>query len=376
MFQISYHEGSARKRRLFGTLEKAKSEAKIAAETINDGRACSIEITGADRDKYLYAITKLEPLKIGISTAIEEYVEAKTLASEIPLRAAVQFYTDHHRRGLPARRVEEVVTELLEARQRDGVSKRHLDDIRLRLNRFSKDFQVQISKIQSSEVNTWLRGLKVATRTRNNFRGAISNLFGFAKESGYLSPNLPTPIDLVKYVKPKYTRPGIFLAGQIHDLLRNCKDDELNPLKPWIVLGSFCGLRSAEVFNLKWEDIRWDQNDIAVGHENKTGYRFAPLPANAKAWLRKFQGRTGKIYPLREMPYERLRALCKAANVTLPENGFRHSFGTYRTAAIKNVPQVSIEMGNSVQVVNRSYNAVVPESEGLAWFQILPTSKS
>ena len=376
MFQISYHEGATRKRRLFGNLEKAKSEAKIAAEAISDGRACSLEITGADRDKYFYAINRLSPLNIGISSAIEEYVEAKTLASDIPLRAAVQFYIEHHRHALPSRLVGEVVAELLEARQVDNVSKRHLDDIRLRLKRFSKDFQVQISAVQASEVNAWLRGLKVSTRTRNNFRGAISNLFGFAKESGYLPSNLPTAIELVKYVKPKYSRPGIFLPKQMFDLLKHCRDDEVNPLKPWIVLGSFCGLRSAEVFNLKWEDIRWDQNDIAIGHENKTGYRFAPLTDAAKAWLKKFRGRTGRVYPVQDMPYERLRALSKGAKVDFPPNGFRHSFGTYRTAAVKNLPQVALEMGNSVQVVSRSYNAVVPEREGLCWFNIKPDMKA
>jgi integrase len=224
--------------------------------------------------------------------------------------------------------------------------------------------------VQSAELNSWLRNLKVSSRTRNNFRGALSNLFSFAKQNGYLPRDTATAIDLVPKVKVQRKRPEIFSPTELLQLLRKCDDNESNPLKPWVVLGALCGLRSAEVFNLKWEDIRWAQGQIAVGEQNKTGYRFAPLTEAASFWLRPFKGKSGRIFAINEMPYQRLKVLCAKAEVVFKENAFRHSFGTYRTAATKNLPQVALEMGNSVQVIRSAYDAVMPESEALEWFNV------
>ena len=61
-----------------------------------------------------------------------------------------------------------------------------------------------------------------------------------------------------------------------------------------------------------------------------------------------------------------------AAGVRWRHNGLRHSFGTYRTAITKSVPQVSLEMGNSVQMVKRHYQRPVPPKLAERWFAITP----
>ena len=41
-------------------------------------------------------------------------------------------------------------------------------------------------------------------------------------------------------------------------------------------------------------------------------------------------------------------------------------------ATLKNAPQVAYEAGNSVRMIQRHYDKVVTESQGVAWFAILP----
>ena len=53
-------------------------------------------------------------------------------------------------------------------------------------------------------------------------------------------------------------------------------------------------------------------------------------------------------------------------------NGHRHSFISYRLAVLKDVGQVSLEAGNSPQMVFKHYRQLVRESEAQAWFAIMP----
>ena len=49
-------------------------------------------------------------------------------------------------------------------------------------------------------------------------------------------------------------------------------------------------------------------------------------------------------------------------------NGLRHSFISYRLAGIKDVGQVSLEAGNSTQMVFKHYRQLVTEEQARAWW--------
>jgi hypothetical protein len=52
----------------------------------------------------------------------------------------------------------------------------------------------------------------------------------------------------------------------------------------------------------------------------------------------------------------------------------RHSYGTHRMAVVRNAHQVAEEMGNSVPIVRRHYDAVLESSKAALWWQIQPTT--
>ena len=55
-------------------------------------------------------------------------------------------------------------------------------------------------------------------------------------------------------------------------------------------------------------------------------------------------------------------------------NALRHSFCSYRLAEVKSAAQVSLEAGNSPQMVFRHYRELVTEQEAKAWFAITPAT--
>jgi hypothetical protein len=51
-------------------------------------------------------------------------------------------------------------------------------------------------------------------------------------------------------------------------------------------------------------------------------------------------------------------------------NALRHAYGSYHTALTQNVPQVALEMGNSVRMVKRHYLEAKTFEKGMRWFRI------
>ena len=58
-----------------------------------------------------------------------------------------------------------------------------------------------------------------------------------------------------------------------------------------------------------------------------------------------------------------------------PNNALRHSFASYRLAAIQRADTVALEMGNSPQtrMIFRNHRRVVTKSQASAWSKIRPS---
>ncbi len=369
LFTVSYHEGGRRVRKYFSDFSEAKTEAKNAAEKLASGQGIALQIAGKDRDAFVYAKKKLAPFGVELVNVIDEYTEAKKVG--VPLLAAAQYYREHHHAVLPAKRVADVVKEFLEAKKADHRSDIYLQDCKNRMDRFSADFKVDLQTIQTRDLDAWLRGLKVSARTRNNFRTILCSLFSFAKTAGYLPKDRATEAELTAKAKTGQTTIEIFTPEEMVKILEKC--DSI--LLPFIVLGGFCGLRSAEILRLKWEAIRWESSQVEVGGKiaKTRNRRMAPLTPVAGAWLNDFKAKKGSVITGVKL-YERLRKLAKAADLgeEWRQNALRHSFGTYRLASNKNPSVVAYEMGNSPAIIRSSYDAVVTDAEATKWWSIMP----
>ena len=382
-YTLAYHEGAQRKLRQFADEGEARREAKLVAERLNAGQGAALELTGKDRDAFLYAIRKLKPLGIALTSAVDEFIDAKAVG--VPLLASAQFYKAKHHAKLPQRTVAEVVEEFIKAKTQDGMSLRYLSDCRSRMGRLAKDIRSSIADIETTVLDAWLRGLNVKGRSRNNYRGMLMTLFRFARSRGYLPKGEATAAEELQRAKQTSGETGIFTPQEFATLLNadpktmegTTKKEKLlgdrKFLVPYFVMGGLAGLRHAEITRLEWSDVDFTQKVVRVGADKaKTASnRIVPLSDEAIAWLTPYR-QSGNVCSDRQSKYA--RQVAEKLGVKWPANALRHSYGTYRLATVKSAAQVALEMGNSPKMVFAHYRKPVTEQDAKLYFSIAPKS--
>ena len=245
-----------------------------------------------------------------------------------------------------------------------------------------------ITEVEPSEVETWLRELKKAARTRNNIRDVIVQLFRFAREREYL-PDAISAAEKVKRLKIKARADDIeiWTPAEMRLLLAHAKREFL----PWLLFGGFTGIRTNEIRPrpnsrkdcLRWEDVLWSESQISIRPEvAKTGrQRYIPIPKNLLAWLAPYSGKTGPVIveqvhvvfeDIDRMVSEIQKKEKDQSAFVFKKNALRHSFGSYRNAVIRNIGQLADEMGNSPAIAKRNYERPQPRAVADEWFGIMP----
>jgi integrase len=354
----------------FAGYDEAKLEAENVAIAIHNGSLETLELTGEERRAHERAAAIAKELDRPLDGALIEYKEARDLLpAEISLVEAARFYARHGAGSVAKRKLSDVVSNFVAQLEADGRAERYLEDARARLHKVAAFFGGPIDEISQRDLQTWLNELKVAGRTKNNFRGSLVRLFRYARGHGYLPTGLPTAAEGLSKAKEDSEEIGILTPPQMRTLLQNASER----LIPLLTIGGFAGLRSAEIFRLDWDDVDFQQSHIEIksGKAKTAQRRLAPLLPNLKAWLQPYRGLKGPVCQTAELETER-RKLVEALKMEWPHNALRHSFASYRLAAISDASKVALEMGNSPQVIFRNYRKVVTKAQATAWFKIRP----
>jgi Phage integrase central domain len=170
-FVVNYREAGNRRRRFFESKEQASAFAAFKNAELKRNGVEGAEFPTSLRVMAQNAIDQLKPFGKTITDAVQHYV-AHLKASEKSCTGV------------------QLVKELVAAKERDGASQRHLDDLRSRLNIFAEKFDGQpVATITSAEIDDWLRSLSVSPVTRNHYRRLIVLAFNFAVQRGYASDN-------------------------------------------------------------------------------------------------------------------------------------------------------------------------------------------
>lgn len=232
-----------------------------------------------------------------------------------------------------------------------------------------------IASILAPEIERWLDALPGTNRTRMNIRATVVTFFRSARRLGYL-PEGPTAAEKVERPEPEPPKKEFFSPDEMRKLLAAVDVVVLPPL----VLIGFGGMRSEELCAAKgvkpvlhWKHIRWEDSTIRVPADvSKTGEcRYIEMQSNLVRWLKPFRDRTGPIFTMDRLDDKFLK-LAARARVAWRHNGLRHSYGTYRVAAIQQMGQVALEMGNEETMIKRHYWTAVPKSEAGKWWNIFP----
>jgi integrase len=292
------------------------------------------------------------------------------------VKEAADFLVDHLDRVLRhGITVAQLAAEVLEAKRRDGKAPAYLADLRKRLTRFCHDFgDRSIAGIGVEELDNWLRDLPLSPKSRANYRANIGVLFSYAESRGIIDKN-----PILRTAKPKLVDrpPEIFTADELRALLEAARQHQPDVL-PMLAIGAFAGLREAEIKRLDWSEVDLVRCHIEVtaAKAKSARRRIVAIQPNLAAWLRPYSEMKGAVVPAGAR--KKLARIRKAAElVKWPNNGLRHSFASYRLAAIHDAPRVSAELGHaSPQMLYSTYRELVLPEEAERYWKLFPPTET
>lgn len=256
------------------------------------------------------------------------------------------------------------------------------------LDAFAEAFPVSIAKVSREAVEGWIDRRKVGNRRFNNIRSHIIGLWKFARREGTIGVMLCGP-ELIAKRKVKYVV-ETYSPAEFDAYLSVVPFDWL----PSIILGGLCGVRPWEMWidprneeikpTLEWRHFLWDRKKIDMPPEvaKDRRRRFIPICPAALSLLAPWRAAKGPVAPRFRAPgvpvdaYAFTRKWAEAAGVPWKNDGWRHSYASYRLAATQNAAALSEEMGNSVAMIRRHYLDLKHEDEAREWFARRKVPKS
>jgi integrase len=288
---------------------------------------------------------------------------------------ATAFYLDYLERILRCNvTVAQLVEEVLAAKRKDGLSPTYIADLKKRLARFTAEFgERSIAAISVEELDNWLRALPGSPKSRANYRANVGVLFSYAHRRRMVDTN-----PILHTARPKLpdNPPEIFAVDELAALL-NAATSSAPDVVPMLAIGAFAGVREAEIKRLNWSEVDQKRGHIEVKatKAKSARRRIVEMQPNLREWLRPYAGMTGRVVPVN--PRKKLALVRKAAELARwPQNGLRHSFASYRLAAIHDAPRVASELGHtSPKMLYSTYRELVLPEEGERYWKLVPEVK-
>ncbi|HEY9175971.1 MAG TPA: hypothetical protein VI136_27130 [Verrucomicrobiae bacterium] len=395
-YTVIWYEGAVRKRKTFADPGLAEIHAKAQVNNLSTGETRAVKLSGEECLEYVRAREMVKAYALSLDTAAAEYREAKGIVHGKSLVEVARYYASKHLLDIPDKTVQEVFKEMIQAKRDEGCSTRYIQDLESRVGKFAREFPRAIGTVNGHEIKAWLQGLTretskvdrraprkpVSNRTRNNFRLCIQTLFSFAKAQRYLALDW-NEMDAVPLWKMKDEEVEIFTPEEMSILLAHAPAN----LVPFLTIGGFAGLRSAEIERLRWEKVDLEGGYITVDANiaKTNSRRLVPITPNLKAWLKTCKQTHGPVLELANV-VNAVKRLVSATRPADPEdktkllpprvvwrhNALRHSFCSYRLADVKSAAEVALEAGNSPQMIFQHYRELVTEKAAKAWFAITP----
>ena len=344
---VGYRDGSKRRREFFPTRAAANARAdRLKVELINLGNK-ALSIPDQLRFEAMECSEMLSPFGRSLKEAVTHYIEH--------LKATERSCTTRN-----------LVGEYLKTKQAKGRSNRHLQDLKSRLNRFADVFGASIaSEISTKQIEQWLSGLGLAAQSINNYRTVLGGFFNYGIKQGYVTSS---PIAGIERHTVKQAPPSILKPGELARLLAYSPPS----LIPYLSVGAFAGLRSAELDRLDWADIRLAIGSIEVtATKAKSGQRrLVNISPNLAEWLTPHARKSGKVAPTN---CRRMFEQCwrNVFSNRKRDNDLRHSFASYHLALHHDAAKTALQLGHGdTSMLFKHYRELVTEQEASAYFSI------
>lgn len=315
---------------------------------------------------------------LAFSLSIRQQIEANQAFElirpyEVSLPEVIGYYLKHAQPRGGRKLANEVVAEFLAAKTKAGKKPRYIKELTCKLDNFKEKFGTRyLNELTRSEIEEWLTSQNFSPITYTNYLRDLGILFRWAVEArSYCEENIVEKIEKPQ-IPPAETE--IFEVTEALQLLFAAHISPDLQVLPYLAIGFFAGLRSSELESLTWENIDWRQRVIEVtAASSKTSQnRHVHISDNLAAWLEPHLKPEGLITP-RNL-YRRIGKVLELAEIEKwPQNGLRHSFGTYHFAFHKNANLTANELGHcSTKMLFKHYRRLVKPEEATEYWHIFP----
>jgi integrase len=343
-------------KRRYVTRKKKSAIEELARDYLRaDGAAPTWEGVSRSRQEFLQRVNDLVPE--GGEADVLRYLELRERSSTI----------------------EAGVNSFLAGMANVGRSERHVKALKMDLDALVKFMPGNVADVTTERLREFLedRCQGCGKARRKQVRGTVVQFFRWARKQGLVPADAVTVADRLASVSV----PAGSLTVMTRDEFVRCM--ELLPAchVPWFLLGAWAGLRPEEAApsatklndgrrGVHWEDIDFDFNIIRISAETSKVKRprIVPLlPCLREALLPlRGSGAMCAVSPARDKTLVMLGK--KVFGGKWPADCLRHSYGSYRNAIVRSLPQVAEEMGTSVDMLHRHYHNPRLAAEGESWF--------
>ena len=303
---------------------------------------------------------------------------------------AVHHYLDHiNQLALSVRfsaLAERIRTEFKRRINANESSERHAETLLETLKKLEARFGDQlVSEIRSKDLQSWLTGLLLATKTRNKHRGYASQIFSLGVDYGYASVN---PVSAIKKFKERVSEENgeisVLSAEQTEKLFRAADPQVI----PFLTLSFFAGIRRATLERLDWSEVRFDERRVIVpAYKGKNQKRYqVSLSDNAIEWLKPYVQPSGSLLvratamnrfskqlgPSATATRRLMLKAAQAAGIGLPDNAGRHTFISMHVARYESLDKTALEANTSVEKIKDNYLNLVTREDAERYWVIRP----
>lgn len=285
---------------------------------------------------------------------------------------AVRFYlANRHQQDGTSAPVKRVAEEYLREQFEDFTSRHYKTSYSI-LKAFWVHHDKDLNAFTAVDLDNYLKSVSKNGRTRNNHLGCLRTFFKWAQEWKQYLPTGRLEIEKVKAYPEKMNMPQLFTPEEMQTLLNNAEEK----LIPYLAIGAFAGVRTAEICRLTWENINFDEKVIELpSNITKTNRRRLPLMSdNLVAWLKGVKGeKKGLVVPRPHLLFKDRGDLEYKTKVKWKPNALRKGYISYRMAQPDaEAALVAKQCGNSADMVESVYKGLVKPSDSEKWFSIFP----
>ncbi len=372
LHQLSYYRGGKRERRSFADLNEAKREARIILGQLARDSIQAENLTAAEIESYTIARRILMPHNTPVHVAAENYAAAcEQLPVNVSIHDAIRYFNEFNK-GVDRKQVMELVDPYISALRTSGVTEAYIKLVRHDVSLFGRFTTGRmLPDLRARDLDEFLQGLSLAPVTKNNTRRHLITFGKWAARRGFLADGWREFENAGVYQEPA-TEVSIFTPDEMTRILAA---SNRHLATPFLALGAFAGLRSAEITRLDWKNVNFERGFIEVRADiaKTRARRLVPISDNLRAWLKPFALLWGPVVPYHGHGHVGVvLRIAVRAGLKWKKNGLRHSYVSYRLAQTGDPARTALEAGHNQSILFRHYRELVTPEMADKWFSIMP----